>query len=170
MTKSISHANRGMGLETLIEYTNAQYANKGIAQIQKIPTSWKIVRQAKRIATAFPEKKSTVDFMGVYGGRAIAFDAKSTENKTRFPFANVEQHQINFMKKWQNNGGIAFFIIEFTVHKETYLLTLDEFLEMREMSDRESIPYKYFQVMGTKVMSGAGGVLLDYLKHVGVTA
>ncbi|OTX33627.1 Holliday junction resolvase [Bacillus thuringiensis serovar brasilensis] len=33
--------------------------------------------------------KSTVDYDGVYKGRAIEFEAKSTENVTRFDLKNI---------------------------------------------------------------------------------
>ena len=165
---SRTHANRGMGLETLIEYANAQYAAKGIALIQKVSTPWKVVRRGKQIVSAFPEKKSTVDFTGVYRGVGIAFDAKETDLKTRFPYSNVEDHQIEFMKKWDINGGYAFFIIEFKAHKETYFLPFSQFMS-HGIWVGKSIPYKWFKEHGQKIDQG-NGMALDYLKFVEVPA
>nr|WP_275667882.1 Holliday junction resolvase RecU [Paenibacillus oryzisoli] len=162
--KSRAHANRGMGLETLIEYANQQYAAKGIAQIQKVATPWKVVRNGKRIVSAFPEKKSTVDFLGVYKGMAIAFDAKQTENKTRFPLANIEQHQIDFMIDWEKNGGIAFVIIDFKSHGQIFLMNLQEFVIASSLYG-SSIPYKHF-TQCIREVHHENGIVFDYLKHV----
>jgi recombination protein U len=166
-----SHANRGMGLETLIEYANAQYASKGIALIQKVSTPWKVIRKGKQIVSAFPEKKSTVDFTGVYKGSAIAFDAKETDLKTRFPLANVEQHQIDFMRKWEANGGTAFLIINFKAHNEIYLLPFAYIDGLNATGAKGSIPYKDFkQMRNVHEITQHDGIVLDYLKYVKVSA
>jgi recombination protein U len=158
------YANRGMGLETLIEYANEQYASKGIAQIQKVATPWKVIRKGREIVSAFPERKSTVDFIGVYQGKAIAFDAKQTELKTRFPYSNVEDHQINFMKSWEARGGYAFFVIEFKAFDETYFLPFNKFMDA-SIWNGESIPYKWFKNFGIRIKQG-NGILLDYLREI----
>ncbi|PZD95219.1 Holliday junction resolvase RecU [Paenibacillus sambharensis] len=164
---SIQYANRGMGLETLIEYANAQYAAKGIANIQKIATPWKVVRRGKQIVTAFPEKKSTVDFIGVYEGRAIAFDAKETENKTRFPLANIEQHQVDFMRAWVANGGVAFFLINFKAHQQIFYLPFGYIDGLNATGATGSIPYKDFlRYRNVNEVIQGNGIALDYLKHV----
>ncbi|EHL2672221.1 Holliday junction resolvase RecU, partial [Listeria monocytogenes] len=81
-----SHANRGMTFERLIENACDIYQIKKLAIIQKLPTDWKIIRNGAQITGAFPNKKSTVDFMGVLNpGMAIAFEAKETKAKS-FPF------------------------------------------------------------------------------------
>ena len=161
-----THANRGMGLETLIEYANQQYAAKGIALIQKVPTPWKVIRRGNAIVSAFPEKKSTVDLTGAYRGKPIAFDVKETRNKTSFPLANIEQHQIEFMRGWENNGGRAFFLIEFKEHGERFVVMFDDLIAYKEATKRESIKYEDLgRVVGHRVMSDAG-YALHYLKAV----
>lgn len=165
MSKSIAHANRGQGLEQLIEYANQQYAAKGIAQIQKVATPWKVIRKGKQIVSAFPEKKSTVDFIGVYKGQAIAFDAKQTENTTRFPFANIEEHQDLFMYRWMLNGGYAFYLIEFKAHNELFFVPHTYLSAFGGMENRKSIPYEHLKAKFPTVKQG-DGIVLDYLKHV----
>lgn len=93
----ISQANRGRSFEQLIEHSNKQYQTKGKALIQKVPTPWKVIRRGKQIVSAHPAEKSTVDFVGVADGKAIAFDAKSTRELTRFPLSNIEVHQMVFL-------------------------------------------------------------------------
>lgn len=163
--KSIAHANRGMGLETLIEYANAQYAAKGIALIQKVATPWKVVRKGKQIVSAFPEKKSTVDFIGVYKGKAVAFDVKQTENKTRFPYANIEDHQLDYMQKWEANGGLSFFLIEFKAHQKIFYVPASYFIGMKGAGG--SMPYSAFTTFrNVSEVKQGDGIVLDYLKGV----
>lgn len=158
------YANRGASFESLIEFANNQYAAKRIALIQKVATPWKVIRQGKKIISAFPEKKSTVDFIGVSMGRAIAFDAKSTL-ETRFPLSNIEQHQIDFLERWQRQNGIAFFLIEFAKLHEVYYLSFDEVKTWWDGMEngRKSIPYEYFR-MCRRVEQGR--VVLDYLAEI----
>lgn len=167
---TIAYANRGMGLEMLIEHANDQYAAKGIALIQKVATPWKVIRKGKQIVNAFPEKKSTVDFIGVYNGKPIAFDAKQTELKTRFPYANVEKHQIDFMRRWEETGGIAFMLIEFKAHKKTFLVPFAYFDAADKAGARGSIPYEsFFEWRNVYEVTQGNGIVLDYLSALEVS-
>lgn len=153
-----------MSFETLIEETNMQYFMKKIATIQKVATPIKIIKTEKTL-NAFFEKKSTVDFIGCYNGRAIAFDAKSTKERTRFPLSNIEEHQFNFLKQWKNNGGISFLLIDFAKKQEVYFLTLSELEKWwneAEKGGRKSIPYEWF-VENCDLVKSKNGILLDYL-------
>ena len=144
---SISAANRGMDLESAINQTNSYYIQKNIALIYKRPTPINVVKVdyskgSPRITHAYFEKQSTTDYNGVYKGRYIDFEAKSTINKTSFPLANIESHQIEHLKNVILNKGIAFFIIQFSSLKEVYLLDAAFVIEFYEKGDRKSIPYK----------------------------
>lgn len=164
----VSYANRGMAFEKIIEYTNKQYLQKGRATIQKVATPWKVIRRGKKIISAYPEKKSTVDFIGVYNGRGIAFDAKSTRRNTSFSLSYVGNHQYNFLKRWHQNGGISFLLVEFVKLNETYLLPfegLQKWWEGAQKGGRKSIPYDYFQNECDLVKS-KNGILLDYLSVI----
>jgi recombination protein U len=144
----INHANRGMALEELIEYANAWYLRNEIALIQKIPTDWKVIRSFRngksQIISAYPVRKATVDFIGLYHSRSIAFDAKSTENKTRLPLSNIEQHQQEFLRQWRKLGGIAFYLIEFVSYRQIFILTQKDLDIFQDEQQRKSIPYSYF--------------------------
>lgn len=159
-----SFANRGMGLESLIEYANAQYASKGIANIQKISTPWQIVRQGKKIVNAFPTGPSTVDYMGEYKGAAICFEAKETGNKTSFPLSNFEQHQIEFIRRWQ---GISFAIVHFSFYNRTFFIYRLELLRAwdNQKTGRKSIPYTWITQYAKEVTQG-NGIVLDYLREL----
>lgn len=89
----MGQSNRGMAFEMLINLSKEMYQREGVALINKHATSVKVLKSAGgRVLNGFYEAKSTVDYDGVYKGRAIAFEAKSTENATRFDLKNIAQH------------------------------------------------------------------------------
>lgn len=160
---------RGKALENMVIASNQSYDLKGWGLIHKVPTPWNVSydKRTKRVYRAFPEKKGTVDFIGIAQGRSIAFDAKSTEKPTRFPLDNIEEHQINYLRKHQDQGGISFFIVEFSKLGEVYYLPFDKVYEWWKDSfrgGRKSIPYQWFMLNCDLVKSGRG-VALDYLKN-----
>lgn len=164
---AVSYANRGMSFEHLIEHANAQYRAKGWALVQKVATPWKIIRRGKQIVSAFPEKKSTVDFIGVANGKAIAFDAKSTRERTRFPLSNIEEHQMFFLEQFHNQGGHAFILVEYVKFNEVYLipfLRLRDYWNTAMMGGRKSIPYEEM-ILFPRIRSGRG-IVLDYLAAI----
>ena len=167
-------ANRGRTFEEMIELTNAQYRAQGVAVIEKMETKWQVIRQGKQIVNAFPVKKSTVDFMGIMaGGPAVAFEAKSTENKTSFPLKNIEQHQMDFLGDFQQLGGAAFFLIEFAYYEvETvFLCTYDQikkWMDLYHKGGRASITLEWFKTeawtVGDWDRSDGRRFYMDYLK------
>lgn len=145
-----SHANRGMKLENHIENKCVEYHKAGIALIHKIPTEFKIIRNGARIVSAFPVKDSKfVDFCGIYQGKAIAIECKETQNKTSFPLSNISQYQFDFTDLWFNLGGKTFYIISFTTHDKTYMISSDILNNYVSTLDRKSIPYEWFKDNGT---------------------
>lgn len=160
---------RGKPLENLIMYTNQVYKNKGVALVDKVPTPWNVHyhKRTKRVVNAFPEKKGTVDFVGISHGKGIAFDAKSTNNRTSFPLRNIEQHQVDYLLQHQDQGGESFFIIRFVKHDKNYFLTIDqlnEWWENAEAGGRKSIPHHWFTLHCDEIKSEKG-VPLHYLKY-----
>ena len=89
----IKAGNRGMGLENDINLSNEYYKNKGLCLINKRPTPINVVKvdysKGARIIDAYFEKKSTTDYNGVYKGRYIDLEAKSTHSKTSLPNSNI---------------------------------------------------------------------------------
>lgn len=87
-----TYGNRGMSFESLIEYANRQYRQDGIAVIEKQHTLCKPLRNGTgRIVSAKYEEKATVDFMGRYGERPIAFEAKHC-SADKIDLKRVAQH------------------------------------------------------------------------------
>ncbi len=155
---SISASNRGMDLENDINLSNEYYRNKHIALITKRPTPINIVKvdysHGARITDAYFEKQSTTDYNGVYKGRYIDFEAKNTKSKTSFPLSNIEKHQIEHLKMVLEQGGIAFFIIQFQVHQEVFLLDASYVIEFYEHGERKSIPYDVFKEKAIEIKQG----------------
>ena len=64
---------RGSTLEELVNRTNEQYREKGLALIQKIPTPItpvKMDKNTRHITLAYFEQKSTVDYIGAVQGNS----------------------------------------------------------------------------------------------------
>lgn len=98
-------------LEELVNMTNDKYRSQKLALVQKVPTPIKpitIDQTTRHITLAYFEQKSTVDYIGVVQGIPICFDAKECATD-RFPLANVHEHQIRFMKEFEEQDGIAFY-------------------------------------------------------------
>lgn len=151
------YSNRGMTLEEDINLTNQFYLDNNQAIIHKKPTPVQIVRvnYPKRSAAVITEgyfkQPSTTDYNGLYQQKYIDFEVKETKNKTSFPLANFHEHQVDHMKSVVNHGGICFIIIRFTVHDETYLLKIEDFLSFwynQLNGGRKSIPYDFIQKNG----------------------
>lgn len=167
----ISYANRGKVLEELITWSNNQYEARGIALIRKIPTPikpLKILKNGKVIA--FFAEKSTLDYMGVHKGTPLAFDAKETRETDRFPLQNIQEHQMDFMENWTQNGGIAFLIINFVILDKVYRIdyqTVKDYWDIWQQNRGRKgfayIPLLEFKRKGTLIESESG-IALNYLR------
>lgn len=137
---------RGSTLEELINHSNESYREKQLALIQKIPTPItpiQIEKKSRHITLAYFDQKSTVDYIGAVQGIPICFDAKECAAKT-FPLQNVHEHQIQFMKEFEKQGGIAFLIVHYTVSDEIFYLPFRSLLlywERMQQGGRKSFTY-----------------------------
>ena len=125
---------RGSLLEELINRTNEKYREKGLALIQKIPTPitpMQIDRETSHITLAYFDQKSTVDYIGAVQGIPVCFDAKECAG-SRFSLQNVHPHQVEFMREFEKQDGVAFFLIWFSAEDMYYYLPLRHFLPFWE--------------------------------------
>ncbi len=126
---------RGSTLEEFINHTNEHYAEMGLALIQKIPTPItpvKIDREHRHITLAYFDKISTVDYIGAVQGIPVCFDAKECKADT-FPLQNIHEHQVDFMEKFEKQGGIAFLLIYYSTRDELYYM---KYSQIRKFWDR----------------------------------
>ena len=122
---------RGSALEDLINRTNEKYRENGLCVVQKIPTPITPIQMDsahKQITLAYFDMKSTVDYIGAVQGIPVCFDAKECAVDT-FSLANIHEHQVEFMKDFEKQGGIAFLIIHYTKRDEIYYLRFCKLLE-----------------------------------------
>jgi len=133
---------KGSDLEKRANRQNILYRKDDRALILKIEVP--IIITSKGLVA----KQSTVDYTGTLkGGKSIAFDAKETQSKTSFPLANIEDHQLAYLRFQQNLGGIAFFMIHFKkMYPDKVFITPISLIEKFIEEDiRKSIPFKEFK-------------------------
>lgn len=100
-------AKKGSRLEMLIDMTNNEYRNGGVAVVDKVPPPLKIGKVVGKNVDAYLDKAAWLDYTGVYKGYSLNFDAKETTVE-RFPLANLANHQYETMKLWNRHGGVTF--------------------------------------------------------------
>lgn len=162
--------NRGMAFEKLINLANEMYQRGGVALINKRATPVKVLKsKGDRVLSGYYEAKSTVDYDDVYKGRAIAFEAKSTEEDTRFDLKNIAQHQLDCLEKAERMGAICFFLIEFSKDKSVFAVPLSVIQSYVRMSHqpkgKKSIPRTDFDIYGYLVEQ-TERASVDYLQYV----
>lgn len=168
--KLINYGNRGMTLEGDINLTNEYYKEKKIALIYKKPIPIKVLKineTKTRIMDGFYEKKSTLDYSGIYHEKYLEFDAKETNSKTSFPLSNIHPHQIEHIKNILYFKGMAFLIIRFNYHNKTFLLNGPTLIDYLDNTDKKSIPYSFF-LENCHIIELKYRPRLDYLKIIDI--
>jgi len=158
---------RGSMLEEMINMTNTKYREKGLALIQKVPTPItpiNIDKENRHITLAYFEQKSTVDYIGVVQGVPICFDAKECAVDT-FNMNNVHEHQITFMKEFEEQNGIAFLLIYYKKKDVYYYLTFErlyEFWDRAVNGGRKS--FRYDELDSSYQIPIQNGLCIHYLE------
>lgn len=122
---------RGSAFEEFINLTIEKYVENELALIQKVPTPITpihIDKEHRHITLAYFDQKSTVDYIGVVQGIPVCFDAKECNAKT-FPLQNLHAHQVQFMERFEKQGGISFLLIYFTKEETFYYLRFEKMME-----------------------------------------
>ncbi|MBR6380458.1 MAG: Holliday junction resolvase RecU [Lachnospiraceae bacterium] len=158
---------RGSNLEELINRTNEKYDEAGLALIQKIPTPikpMKIDPESRHITLAYFDQKSTVDYIGAVQGIPVCFDAKECAEDT-FALQNIHEHQVSFMRRFEKQGGIAFFLIYYTHRDQFYYLPLQMlnfFWDRAKEGGRKS--FRFEELNPEYFLPKVPGVLVPYLE------
>ena len=157
---------RGSTLEDMINRTNEKYLESGLALIQKIPTPItpvKIDKENHHITLAYFDQKSTVDYIGAVQGIPVCFDAKECAVDT-FSLQNIHEHQVEFMRQFEKQGGVAFFIIFYSARNLFYYLpfeTLFTFWQRAKNGGRKS--FRFEELSPEYVIPKKQGILVPYL-------
>ena len=160
---------RGSTLEELINRTNEHYMEKGLALIQKVPTPItpiNIDKATRHITLAYFDQKSTVDYIGVVQGIPVCFDAKECSTDT-FSLQNIHPHQVDFMERFEQQGGISFLIIFYTMKNEMYYLPfshMKRFWDRAQEGGRKS--FRFEEVDQSFKIRLNHGVLVPYLEQL----
>ena len=144
-------------MEEFLNRTNEKYLEQGLALIQKIPTPItpvKIDKEHRHITLAYFDQRSTVDYIGAVQGIPVCFDAKECHADT-FPLQNLHEHQVEFMREFEKQDGIAFLIIYYSARNELYYMPfeeIDRFWNRAKEGGRKSVRYeelnpKYFMTL-----------------------
>lgn len=160
---------RGSTLEELINRSNEQYLEKGLALIQKIPTPItpiRIDKENRHITLAYFDQKSTVDYIGAVQGIPVCFDAKECVSDT-FALQNIHAHQVQFMEAFERQGGVAFLIIFYTGRNEVFYLP---YRQMRVFWDRAQAggrkSFRYEELDQGFLLHSSAGILVPYLEAI----
>ena len=142
---------RGSTLEDMINKTNEKYRENGLEP------------ETRHITLAYFEQKSTVDYIGAVQGIPVCFDAKECNTDT-FPLANIHEHQVEFMRCFEKQDGVAFILISYTHRNEYYYLTfkkLTEFWDRAAEGGRKS--FRYEELEPAFFLPEVPGILVPYL-------
>ena len=160
---------RGSTLEDLINHTNECYRERHLGLIQKVPTPItpiNIDKATHHITLAYFDQKSTVDYIGVIQGIPVCFDAKECRKKT-FALQNIHPHQVEFMRQFEEQDGIAFFLISYTEEGFYYYLPFRHFLpfwERAQKGGRKS--FRMDELDMNWVLPEKHGILVPYLEMI----
>ena len=160
---------RGSTLEEFINHTNERYGELGLALVQKIPTPItpvKIDQDSRHITLAYFDKISTVDYIGAVQGIPVCLDAKECRVDT-FPLQNVHEHQIDFMGKFERQGGVSFLLIYYTERDELYYMRYEQikkFWDRGMQGGRKS--FRYDELEPEWFMQLKNGYFVPYLDYI----
>ena len=157
---------RGSTLEDMVNRTNEQYAEAGLAIMQKIPTPITpitIDKATRHITLAYFDQKSTVDYIGAVQGIPVCFDAKECAKDT-FALQNIHEHQVLFMERFEQQGGRPFFLLYFTAQDLLYYLPLEMLLffctRAKEVARKS---FRFEELNPEYILPRQHGVLVPYL-------
>ena len=159
--------NRGMFLEEIINRTIDFYKKNDIAIFHKKNLDIKFLKieeinRRKIIKNGFIEKKSTADYYGIYKGKYISFEAKST-NLNSLPISNIKDHQLNYLYKILKHKGIAFILIFFAKFNRVFILFIDslQYLEI----NKKSISLEFVIMHGVETCITYPGII-DFIEFL----
>lgn len=158
---------RGSLLEEMINRTNEKYRDNHLALMQKVPTPItpiNIDKQSRHITLAYFDQKSTVDYIGAVQGIPVCFDAKECAVDT-YSLQNIHPHQVEFMRDFEKQDGVAFFLIYYTKRDVMYYLPFrDLAVFWKRMEDGGRKSFRFDELNPKYFIEKKQGILVPYLE------
>lgn len=153
-------SNRGMYLESLINYTIEIYNSERKALLFKSCPKI-IINQGKYYFL----NQSTVDYHGVCEGKYLCFEAKTTE-QTLLPWKNIKTHQWNYLLLAEEQDAISFIIVYFTIYQKYFLVFIKELKSLK--TKKLTITYEWVTKNGHEIQL-ISPFFLDFIKIIYLT-
>lgn len=135
----------GQKFEDRVQKVCDELRENNICMLNKVPTDWKVIRNGGRIVSGFPVAQSKfVDFVGIYNGKSISIETKTTNNLTAFPLSNIKETQYEYFITYHAMQGYGYYLIEFREHEKIFLVESMKVEDFRNNNTRKSIPYQWF--------------------------
>lgn len=150
------YANRGMFLEAIINYTIEMINNEKRALIFKQNPVISNNKNGKFM------EKSNVDYHGIYKGKYLCFEAKSTKNLI-LPWSNFKSHQLDYLENAFNLGATSFIIIYFWQFDEYFLVFWEQLRNIK--LNKKRLSYEKITKNGHK-LEMLYPFFLDFLKFL----
>lgn len=148
-------SNRGMYLESIINYTIEIYNNERKALIFKSCPKI-IINQGKYYFL----NQSTVDYHGVFKGKYLCFEAKTTE-QTTLPWKNIKPHQWDFLLLAEEQQAFSFILVYFTIYQKYYLVFIKQLKILKQ--NKKTITFQWVKKNGYEIIF-INPFLLDFIK------
>lgn len=148
--------NKGMFLESIINHNIERLNMDGKCQIFKMAVNSKIISKEADKFLVKLNKNYFCDYIGIYQGRYVEFEAKETE-LPYFNLANIKKHQISKIKMIDEYGGIGFFIIYFHLTNDYFYLSINDLQNFNV----NKIPYTWFVEHGICIESDGLNLYLE---------
>lgn len=158
----MSNKNRGMFWETIINKTIEIYTleKKGFFQKQSVPLRFSINKTTKKITKAYIINNGFVDYIGLYQGYFLAFEAKSTINDVWW-LKNLLPHQLAYLKQIDQFKGLAFLLLHFNHNKHGYLIWVNDLINLKQVKITIAVAKK----IGIQIPIIYPGII-DFLKVI----
>lgn len=116
--RAASNASRaGKSFEADIDATNRAYAAAGLAAVARAHPPVGGIPGA-----LYFKGKGDVDFVGHVLGIPVAFDTKSEAGAASYKHDAGEMHQLDFLIRWRELGGVAFLLLRDLERNALYLI------------------------------------------------
>jgi penicillin-binding protein-related factor A (putative recombinase) len=126
-TRPVSHANRGRGLESVLDLAHDLYWKRERVLVRHYGIAGRYFpgSAGKPRFAAFPKDQQPVDYHGCDRGRLMVFDAKEDRSGSRrWSLDKRYAHQYERLRAWAGCGALAWFAVEAVTREALFLLRI----------------------------------------------